>query len=114
MRVIRAADNGRREITDWDSTGVAMSKLAEFAANDFARVTHGTYDAGAVLGRHPTGMWQAFAILDGDGWVEGGDGARVDVHSGDVVVWEPGEQHTSGSDAGMSVCIVQTTRDPCR
>jgi quercetin dioxygenase-like cupin family protein len=112
MRIIRADAATEREVGDWASTGVVMATLTEFAENDFVRVTRGTYIAGAILGRHPTGMWQAFAILEGDGWVAGDGGARVEVHAGDVVVWEPGEEHTSGSAHGMRVCIVQTTRNP--
>src|SRR5262245_34981575 len=109
MRIIRRNDARVRSITDWDSSGVVMEPVAGFAENDGARVSLGAYEPGGILGRHPTGSWQAFAIVDGAGWVEGGDGRRVDVGTGDVVVWEPGEEHTSGSEHGMRVNIVQTT-----
>jgi quercetin dioxygenase-like cupin family protein len=112
MRITRAEAAHTRPIHDWDSVGVEMRTLSEFAANAFARVTYGEYGTGAILGRHPTGSWQAFAILAGSGWVAGNDEVRIDVHVGDVVVWEPGEEHASGSEAGMRVCIVQTSRDP--
>ncbi len=112
MRIIRADANPVHEIADWDSRGVAMWRISEFSDNDGVRVTLGRYEPGGELGRHPTGGWQAFAIVDGRGWVEGGDGDRVDVVAGDVVVWEPGEEHTSGTVDGMLVSIVQTTVDP--
>jgi quercetin dioxygenase-like cupin family protein len=112
MRIIRSDANIPRAIADWGSHGVAMWRISEFSDNDGVRVSLGRYEPGSELGRHPTGSWQAFAIVDGGGWVEGGDGARVEVAAGDVVVWEPGEEHTSGTDDGMLVSIVQTTRDP--
>jgi quercetin dioxygenase-like cupin family protein len=112
VRITRADAARMREIHDWGSAGVAMRTLAGFGSSELTRVTHAKYGAGATLGRHPTGSWQAFAILDGTGWVEGREGTRVAVRAGDVVVWEPGEEHASGSDAGMRVCIVQTSCDP--
>jgi quercetin dioxygenase-like cupin family protein len=62
---------------------------------------------GGVLGRHPTGVHQLFAVLSGSGWVSGGDGRPEAVSSGDVVIWEPGEEHESGSDVGMSALVVE-------
>jgi quercetin dioxygenase-like cupin family protein len=112
MRISRADTAHTRANREWDSVGVAMRTLAQYGRSEFARVTFGEYGAGAQLGRHPTGSWQAFAILDGAGWVEGDDEIRIDVNAGDVVVWEPGEEHASGSDGGMHVCIVQTSCDP--
>ncbi|MGH8979274.1 MAG: AraC family ligand binding domain-containing protein [Acidimicrobiia bacterium] len=112
MRIIRADENPPRAITDWHSRGVHMWGISGFADNAGARVTVGRYDAGSVLGRHPTGSWQAFAVVDGSGWVEGSSGERAQVAAGDLVVWEPAEDHASGSDAGMLVSIVQTTCDP--
>jgi quercetin dioxygenase-like cupin family protein len=112
VRISRADAAHTRAIREWNSVGVAMRTLAEYGHNEFARVTYGAYGAGAKLGRHPTGSWQAFAILDGAGWVEGDDEIRIDVLAGDVVIWEPGEEHASGSNTGMHVCIVQTSHDP--
>jgi quercetin dioxygenase-like cupin family protein len=53
-----------------------------------------------------------FAVVEGEGWVRGADGERAEVRAGDVVVWETGEDHDSGTESGMLVCIVQTSPDP--
>jgi quercetin dioxygenase-like cupin family protein len=63
--------------------------------------------SGGVVGRHPTGAHQVFAVLSGSGWVSGGDGARETITRGDVVIWEPGEEHESGSDEGMTAIVVE-------
>ena len=60
-----------------------------------------------LLGRHPAGRPQLFLVVAGSGWVATGDGGRQPVRSGDAILWEPGEVHESGSEAGMTAVIVQ-------
>ena len=62
---------------------------------------------GGVLGRHPAGPHQLFAVVSGSGWVSGADGERELVSAGDVVIWESGEEHESGSDEGMTAIVVE-------
>jgi quercetin dioxygenase-like cupin family protein len=62
---------------------------------------------GGVVGRHPTGSHQLFAVVSGSGWVSGMDGEREPVAPGDLVVWEPGEEHESGSDEGMTALVIE-------
>ena len=46
-------------------------------------------------------------MVRGTGWVSGGDGEREPIVAGAAVVWDPGEEHESGSDAGMTVLVVE-------
>jgi quercetin dioxygenase-like cupin family protein len=62
---------------------------------------------GGVVGRHPSGSHQLFAVVGGSGWVSGADGEREPVATGDVVIWEPGEEHESGSEQGMTALVVE-------
>jgi quercetin dioxygenase-like cupin family protein len=62
---------------------------------------------GGVVGRHPTASTQLFVVVRGAGWVSGYDGAREPIAAGEAVIWEPGEEHESGSDAGMTVLVVE-------
>jgi quercetin dioxygenase-like cupin family protein len=62
---------------------------------------------GGVVGRHPAAGTQLFAVVSGTGWVSGGDGDRVPIRAGEAVVWEPGEEHESGSDEGMTALVVE-------
>jgi quercetin dioxygenase-like cupin family protein len=91
--------------------GIAGFASAERPVEGF-RVHIATYEAGALLGRHPAGLWQLLGIVSGAGWAEGGDGERIDLVAGDAVVWEPGEEHASGSGPGMVAVIVQSTQIP--
>jgi len=62
---------------------------------------------GGVVGRHAAASAQLFAVISGTGWVSGGDGDRVPIRAGEAVAWEPGEEHESGSDEGMTALVVE-------
>jgi quercetin dioxygenase-like cupin family protein len=52
-------------------------------------------------------MAQLFSVLRGSGWVSGADGERGGIAAGESVLWEPGEEHESGSEDGMTVLVVE-------
>jgi mannose-6-phosphate isomerase-like protein (cupin superfamily) len=66
-------------------------------------------DAGGNLGRHPTMLMQLFVVVEGSGWVAGGDGERTPITSGQAALWEAGEEHESGTDGGMRVAVLEAT-----
>jgi GrpB-like predicted nucleotidyltransferase (UPF0157 family) len=62
--------------------------------------------AGGLIGRHPTGVRQLFAVVAGSGWVSGQDGVRRPITDGYAALWEPGEEHDAGSGPGLTaVCV---------
>jgi hypothetical protein len=65
------------------------------------------YAAGSVNGRHPTRLWQLLAVVSGAGWAAGADDERVPLAEGDAVLWEPDEEHSSGSEFGMVAVVLQ-------
>ena len=76
------------------------------------RVHVARYEKDSLLGRHPTKIWQLFMVIEGSGWVSGGDQVRYPISTGQAVLWHPGEEHDSGSETGMSVLILVSTMDP--
>lgn len=59
-----------------------------------------------LIGRHRTHGRQLLAVVQGEGWVSGEDGDRRSIRSGWGVIFEPGESHEAGSEAGLvAVCI---------
>ncbi|MGY1721624.1 cupin domain-containing protein [Blastococcus sp. SYSU DS0533] len=106
MRRVRLSS---REITAFGSHGVSMVSPARVLEPVPGFGVHlATFAAGAVVGRHETRVWQLFAVVSGAGWVAGTDGVRVPLAAGDAVLWEPGELHGSGSDAGMVAVVVES------
>jgi hypothetical protein len=47
-------------------------------------------------------------VVSGSGWASGADGVRHDLAAGDLVRFEPGESHESGSEDGMVAVIIET------
>jgi len=62
---------------------------------------------GGVVARHPAAAEQLFAVVSGTGWVSGDDGDRIPIRAGEAVAWDPGEEHESGSDEGMTALVVE-------
>jgi quercetin dioxygenase-like cupin family protein len=93
---------GERPVTASGSVKAAVRRLAAKAHVVVIEV-----EPGGVVARHPAGATQLFAVVQGAGWVSGGDGERAPIQAGEAVVWEPGEEHESGSDEGMTVLVVE-------
>ena len=99
-----------KKMTAYDSQGIRMCEAARLSATDQLRVHIATVEAGGVLGKHPTKLWQLFLVVVGGGWVASDDGVHRDIAAGQAVVWSPGEIHESGSADGMTVLIVQSSQ----
>jgi quercetin dioxygenase-like cupin family protein len=100
--VRRVRLEGEREVTAPGSANARVRRLAPEAHVVVIEV-----GPGGVVARHPAVGAQLFAVLAGSGWVSGGDGARAQISAGEAVLWEPGEEHESGSEDGMAVLVVE-------
>lgn len=101
-----------KRVDAFGSVGVAAAALARLEKVDGAGVDVLTFEPDGLLGRHPTRLWQLFLLVSGTGWASGSDGVRERLVPGDAVLWEPGEEHESGTDDGMVVVVVQTPVPP--
>jgi len=100
------------EESRFDSKQVRLWEAAVLDGAEKTRVHIAQYDKEALLGRHPTNLWQLFMVIEGSGWVAGEDNVLHAISAGEAVVWHPGEEHKSGSATGMSVLILSSTNDP--
>jgi quercetin dioxygenase-like cupin family protein len=101
---LRRLDAGRgRRIESFESVDASVRGVSR----NVLQVVLIEVGPGGMVGRHPAGPHQLFAVVSGSGWVSGADGEREPVSGGDVVVWEPGEEHESGSDEGMRALVVE-------
>lgn len=100
-------------VEQYGSVGIGIASLAhaDRPVEGF-RIHVATYAAESLLGRHPAGLWQLMGVVTGTGWASGADDVRVDLAAGDAVLWEPGEEHASGSATGMVAVIVQSPESP--
>ena len=94
--------HGEREVTAPGSVGARVRRLT-----GEAHVVVIEVGPEGVVARHPAVGAQLFAVVRGSGWVSGGDGERKSIEAGQAVLWEPGEEHESGSGDGMTVLVVE-------
>lgn len=109
MRQVSVRD---KRVDAFGSAGVAAAALARLGRVDGAAVDVVTFQPGGRLGRHPTRLWQLFALVSGTGWASGLEVVQERLGPGDAVLWEPGEEHESGTDDGMIAIVVQTPVPP--
>ena len=109
---MRRLDLHSAPVAAFGSRGVAACAVMRVDDVDGAGVDVLAFGPGALLGRHPTRLWQLFTLVSGPGWVSGPDGVREPLAAGEAVLWEPGEEHESGTDHGMVAVVVQTPTPP--
>lgn len=107
VRIIKFAGGPGHPIERFGSAGT--HQLGGVLFNGGGGWTFITVDAGGHLGRHPTVLSQLFVVIEGSGWVAGADGTRMPITSGEAALWEAGEKHESGTDAGMRVAVLEAT-----
>ena len=92
-------------VEDFGSHAVSSVRLAQGAGESHVYCLH--FAPGGVIGPHPTGFDQLFLVVEGTGWIAGPDGQRRRLRSGQGAYLERGEQHSKGSDEGMTAIMVQ-------
>lgn len=114
MRVFRFDAAVARPITEFSSVGASISPVARPGVG-FVQLGCIYIAAGGHVGRHPAVGPQLFLVVAGEGWVSGADGVRVPVRAGQAAFWEPGEEHESGTEQGMTALVLEAEAlDPAR
>ena len=98
----RVALAGEREIDRFESIAARVRRVASEA-----HVAGIAIGAGGIVGRHPASAQQLFVVVQGSGWVAGGDGEREPIATGEAVLWDAGEDHQSGTDEGLTALVVE-------
>lgn len=112
VRFMRRVVVENKRVDAFGSTGVASAALARVGEVEGAAIDVLTFAPGGRLGRHPTRLWQLFSLVSGAGWASGSGGVEERLVPGDAVLWEPGEEHGSGTDEGMVAVVIQTPVPP--
>jgi quercetin dioxygenase-like cupin family protein len=88
---------------------------SQFKGSDPSRVTGAivTFEPGARTAWHTHPLGQTLIVTAGAGWAQSEGESRVEIHSGDVVWFPPGEKHWHGATAttGMTHIAVQEALD---
>jgi quercetin dioxygenase-like cupin family protein len=108
LKVVDFNPGRARAISGFGSHGVTAVPLT--LPDGEAHVVCIRLGAGGVLGKHPAPVDQLFVVVEGEGWASGEDGERVPVAPGTAIRWAAGEEHESGSDAGLTAIVVEAER----
>lgn len=76
-----------------------------------ARVQVMHVPADGLIGRHPTGVQQLFAVVAGEAEVSGSDGVFRTIGPGYAALWVPGEEHETRSVSGCTAIGIEGTFD---
>lgn len=82
-----------------------IGPLTDEASDVRVQVMH--LPAGGRIGRHAAAGRQLFAVVVGTGWVSGAEGVGRNIGPGYAALWEPGEEHEAGSEAGLTAVGVE-------
>ena len=105
MRVVDFSRERAEPIERFDSVAATSVHVGDGEGEAHVYSVH--FDAGGRIGTHPAGFGQLFLVVEGSGWVAGEDGQRVELCAGQGAYIARGEQHSKGSDTGMSAIMVQ-------
>ena len=94
-----------RPIADFSSVELTLTPIVR--ATGEARVVAMWLTPGGSVGRHLASGGQLFLVIQGEGWVEGGDGVRRAIRAGQAAWWDDGETHGSGSETGMAALVIE-------
>ena len=114
MRVFRFDAAVARPIAEFGSVGASIAPVARPGVG-FVQLGCIYVAPGGRVGRHPAAGPQLFLVVAGEGWVSGADGPRVPIRAGQAAFWEPGEEHESGTEQGMTALALEAEElDPAR
>jgi hypothetical protein len=118
MRIYRFDAEAGRRISHFDSDFV-MTRIAHITgdrkgiADFFIGCMH--IGAGGIVGYHQAATPQLFLVVAGIGWVRGEEETRRPIAPFEAAFWQHGEWHEAGSEAGMTVFVIEGERvDPAR
>jgi quercetin dioxygenase-like cupin family protein len=105
MRLYTFGADVSRLIKDFGSVGLTLTPIMR--ATGETQVVVMWLAAGGAVGKHAATCGQLFLVTQGEGWVEGGEGARREIHAGQAAWWDDGEMHAAGSDMGMAALVIE-------
>jgi quercetin dioxygenase-like cupin family protein len=82
-------------------------RIAECGAAHISRLR---LEPSGRVGRHAASSQQLFIVVEGGGFVCGGEGEEQSVSAGDAALWELGEEHEARTDDGMTAIVLEGER----
>ena len=104
MRLLRFDPVVARAIEHHGSVEMTVSPLTRVRNGPVACIR---LEAGGRIGRHPAASAQLLAIVAGSGYVSGADGVELEAPAGTAALWEPGEDHETRTETGLTAIVIE-------
>jgi quercetin dioxygenase-like cupin family protein len=105
VRIVEISPDARREISHHGSVGLRAPGLVrtdQVAVTMLGLAPHGE------IGRHPATLAQRLVIIAGSGDVCRADEVWQSIHTGQMVGWDVGEEHTTHAGAdGLTGIVIE-------
>lgn len=89
-----------------ETYGSQAFTLTHIAAGK-ARLSHAVLAPGGCIGRHPATQQQLLLVIEGGGEVSGDNGVFHPIAAGQAALWQPGEEHETRSEGGLTALIFE-------
>lgn len=94
-----------KSITAYDSTFI-MSRIIRTTQQAHIGCMH--LESNGVVGYHQARIPQLLLVVNGEGWVRGGDDNKIPVRAGDAVFWTEGEWHETTTESGLTAIVIES------
>ncbi|MFJ5763166.1 cupin domain-containing protein [Neobacillus sp. NPDC093182] len=106
MRLFKVGEG--QTISNYNSVSAFYSKIIK--TEEPTNIGFIDIEQGGIVGYHKAPVPQLFIVIKGEGWIKGEDNHRLTLKSGEGVIWEKGEGHTSGSEKGLTALVLQSEK----
>lgn len=104
MEILSFTQENGKHITHFDSDFI-MSQVTKTIGEAHIGIVY--LRPGQIIGFHHAIVPQILLVIEGEGWVSGGDQIKQKLIKGQAVKWEKGEGHETSSESGMVAIIIE-------
>jgi quercetin dioxygenase-like cupin family protein len=108
MIIYRFDQEAGRAIEAFDSTNLIMSRIVTSEKSGSFHIGCMHLEANGNVGYHQAPTNQLFLVVQGEGWVRGGDHDKMNIKAGQAAFWITGEWHESGTESGMMAIVIES------
>lgn len=105
MKILLNDRKKAKEITVFNSRNLVMNRI--LTSNNDIHIGCMFIGPDGIVGHHQATTEQLFIIVEGEGWVKGGEGEEIFVTAGCAALWDAGEWHESKSEKGMIALVIE-------
>jgi quercetin dioxygenase-like cupin family protein len=105
MKLFRFDAETGKTIDRYGSINAVISRVTRAAGSAQIGCIH--LGENGLVGYHQAVIPQLFLVVQGAGWVTGGDRVKIPIKAGQAAFWTAGEWHESGTEKGMTAIVIE-------